>query len=163
MLLLAALIGIPAIPIFLIQTPLLLQICGVVMLAASAWLVFAVSTGRVSKRFLRFDPPGLTMGNARVELLMPWDEIVNVVEIEIHDNAAVGFDVADLNAIAVTPAALRAKQLGVLVKSQAYTGRHVVIMAAHFDVPAESLCAALINYAGNVAARDELVARPSLN
>jgi hypothetical protein len=139
-----------------------MRICGVVMLAASGWLAFAVLTGRIARRFLRFDPPGLTIGEAKYEFFIPWDAVTDVVEFELADNASVGITVMDPDAIEVTPAGMRAQVLHGLVNNFAMTGCHVAMMATHFNVPAESLAAAISNYARNPHARAELVAKPAL-
>jgi hypothetical protein len=162
MLLLAAGIAIPAIGLFVVPTPVYIRVCGAIMFAASGWLLFMVVSGRISRRFLRFDPPGLTVGEPGFEYFVPWDEIVHVGEFELVDNASVGFRVRDPEAIVVTPAGRRRKMLKGLANNEALSGRHVVFMAAHYNVPAEALCAAIRNYAQNPAARAELVPLPAL-
>jgi len=162
MLLLAALIAVPGVAIFLAPAPVLLRACGVVMLGASAWLLFMVARGRISRRFLRFDPPGLTVGESTYEYFVPWNVIDGVLEFELVDNASVGFRVLDFDAVVVTPADKLEKVLKSFANNAALSGSHVVFMASHFNVPAEALCAAIRNYAENPAARAELVPKPAL-
>lgn len=163
MLLLAAGIAVPGLGIFLIPTPIFIRVCAGIMLAASAWLTFIVLSGRIARRFLRFDPPGLTVGDHTCEYFVPWDAITNVAEFELVDNASVGFAVHDTDVIVVTPAEKRARVLKGLSNNLALSGRHVVFMSAHFNVPAEALCAAIRNYAENPDARAQLVPHPALN
>ena len=54
-LLIAALIAVPGVTIFFVEAPLIIRICGGIMLGASAFAVVGVLTGRFSRRFLRFD------------------------------------------------------------------------------------------------------------
>jgi len=162
MLLLAAGIGIPGITIFLVESPIYIYVCGGIMLAASAWLLFAVASGRIASRFIRFDPPGLTIGEWSYEYFIPWDEIVDVAEFEVVDNASVGFDVLNPDAILVKPESFRAAVLKGFANNKGLSDRCVVFMARHFAVPAEALAAALANYSSDRDARAELVARPAL-
>ncbi len=161
-LLLAALVAAPGIAIFLAPTPLVIRICGGVMLGGSALLVYLVVTGRISRRFLRFDPLGLTIGEPGHEFVVAWDGIVDLAEYELHRNAVVGFNIPNADAIVVTPESMRSRVLARLARNEAWSGRHVVIMAVHFGVPAESLCTAIGTYVRNREARAELVPKPAL-
>jgi hypothetical protein len=163
MLLLAAMIGIPGIAIFLVpDSPLLVRICAVIMLGSSAALILGVLTGRISRRFLRFDPTGITIGETKFEYMIPWDEIVDIAEFEMHDNAVVGFNILRTESIQVTPESARERVLKSLGSNLGIVNRHVMIMPFHFGAHAESLCAAIRNYAGNREARADLVTRPAL-
>jgi hypothetical protein len=159
---LAVLIAAPGIAIFLVPTPVYIRACGAVALGAGAWLLFMVFSGRIARRFLRFDPPGLTVGEPSHEYFVPWDVIDHVVEFELVDNASVGFRVRDFEAVTVSPPDKRDKLYKAFANNAALSGPHVVFMASHFNVPAEALCAAIRNYAENPAARFELVPRPGL-
>ena len=159
----AALIAIAVAPVFFVsRPPLLLILCAAVALGGSALLVIGVLSGRFSRRFLRFDPPGLTMGEGKYECLYLWDQIADLAEFEMHDNAAVGFNLVNPDNLLVKPDSARARAYKKMGSNAAFTGRHVVIMPMHFGVPAESLCAAIHNYASNPSARAELVAKPAL-
>lgn len=159
---LAGLIAVPGVAIFLMPAPLLIQVCGAIMLGASALLLFLVLTGRVARRFLRFDPLGLTIGETNYEYVIPWDVIDGLAEYEMHSNAVVGFDVGEPDAMLVRPESMRPRVLKTMGRNQAFGGRHVVIIALQFGVPAESLCAAIATYVTNREARSELVTKPSL-
>jgi hypothetical protein len=163
MLLLAAGVGAPGVAIFLVpDSPLLIRICGTIMLATSALLIAGVVSGFNSRRYLRFDPPGLTVGEPRFEYFIPWDDIVDIVEFEMHDNPCVGFDALRPEHIQVTPESARVRVLKSLDSNKGFVHRHVMIMPFHFGAHAESLCAAIRNYASNREARADLVARPAL-
>jgi hypothetical protein len=164
MLLLAAMIGLPGISfLFLDDLPLLIKICVAVLLGASVLLILGVVTGRVSRRYLRFDPPGLTLGDSRCEYFIPWDEIVDIAELEVHDNPVVGFDVFHSDSIQVTPESARIRVFKLMARNKGFIHRHVMIMPAQFAAQAESLCAAIRNYAQNPAARVELRRNPQLD
>ena len=164
MLLIAAGVGIPGVAIFLVQdSSLLIRICGGIMLAASALVIVGALSGFISRRFLRFDPPGLTIGEPRFEYVIPWDDIADIVEFEMHDNPCVGFDVLQPENIQVTPESARAGVLKSLANNKAIVNRHVMIMPFHFGAHAESLCGALRNYADNREARADLLAKPALS
>lgn len=156
----AALIAIAVGPfLFMPNPPVLGLVCVAVALGASALLVIGVVSGRFSKSFLRFDQPGLTIGEGKYECLFLWDQIVDLAEFELSDNACVGFNVVNPGAILVTPESARPLMHKKLAANQAHTGYLVSIMPMHFGVHAESLCAAIRNYAANPAARRELVAK----
>lgn len=161
-LLLATMIAMPGAAIFFVEAPLLIRICGSIMLGASAMLFVLVLSGRVSRRFLRFDPLGITFGEPGFEFTVPWDELSDIAECEMHDNPVVGFDVLQPELIQVTPESARARVDKLLSKNKRWVGRDVVIMPTHFAATAESLCAALLNYAGNRAARADLIPKPAL-
>jgi hypothetical protein len=162
-LMLAALIAVPCAGIlFLDDVPLLVQICAWVMFGAIVLLIVAVLTGRVARRFIRFDPQGLTLGGTKLEYQISWDDIADIVEFEMHDNPVVGFDVIRLEAIKVTPESARARVYKALGSNKGWMNRHVVIFPFHFATNAESLCAALKNYSTNREARAGLVKRPAL-
>jgi hypothetical protein len=162
MLLLAAMIAVPGATIFFVSAPPLIRACGWVMLGASALLLFLMLTGRVSRRFIRFDPLGITLGETKFEYTVPWDELAGIVEFEMYDNPAVGFDVLQPELVQVKPEAARPRVYKLLGQNKGFVDRHVVIMASHFAVTAEALCAALQNYAGDTQARAGLVRRPAL-
>ncbi len=160
---LAALIAIAVAPIFFLDdAPLLIIICAAIALAGSALLVIGVLSGRISSRFLRFDPPGLTVGEANYECLFLWDQIVDLAEFEMHDNAVVGFNVTNPHSLLVKPDSARAKAYKMLARNEAFSGRHVVIMPMHFGIHAGSLCAAIRNYMANPDSRKELVEKPAI-
>jgi hypothetical protein len=160
----AALIAIAVMPVFFVNDPpLLLTICAAVALGGSALVLFFVLSGRVSRRFLRFDPPGLTLGDGRHECLYLWDQIVDLAEFEMHDNAAVGFNLVNPEALLVKPESARARAFKTMSRNAGFTGLQVVIMPMHFGVSAEALCAAVRNYVANPEARRELVARPAIS
>jgi hypothetical protein len=162
MLLLALGIGVPGGVVFLVPSPLLIRICGVVMLGAAAWLLFGVVTGRFARRFLRFDPLGLTVGEFKHEYVVPWNAIADVREFEMVDNASVGIALADPGVLLVTPPDRIDAVLKGFANNRGMTGFDIVLMAAHFNVPAEALCAAIRNYSQNPEARAELIAKPAL-
>jgi len=162
MLLLAAMIAIPGVTIFFVEAPLLIRVCGWVMVGASALLLFMVLTGRVSRRFIRFDPLGLTLGETKFEYTVPWDELADLGEFEMHDNPVVGFDVLEPGLIQVAPESARPRVHKLLGKNKAWMGRDVIIMVGHFATSAEALSAALRHYAGDRQARAGLVRRPAL-
>ena len=159
----AALIAVAVLPIFFVNDPpLLMIICAAVALGGAALVVIGVLSGRFGRRFLRFDPPGLTMGEGKYECLYLWDQIVDLAEFEMHDNAMVGFNLVNPEALLVKPESARARAYKKMGSNAAFTGRHVVIMPMHFGVHAESLCAAIHNYTSNPDARTELIAKPAL-
>jgi hypothetical protein len=159
----AALIAIAVAPVFFVNDPpLLLTLCAVVALGGSALVLFFVVSGRFSRRFLRFDPPGLTLGDGQHECLYLWDHIVDLDEFEMQDNAAVGFNLVNPDALLVKPETARAQVYKTMGRNAGFTGRHVVIMPMHFGVSAEALCAAIRNYMANPEARRELVAKPAI-
>jgi hypothetical protein len=159
---LAAMIGIPGVTSFFVEAPLLIRICGWIMVGAAALLLFLVLTGRVSRRFIRFDPLGVTLGEPKFEYTVPWDELDDIEEFEMYDNAVVGFVVRDPGLIQVAPEGAHDRVYKLLGKNEGWTGRHVIIMVGQFAITAEALCAALRNYAGNAQARADLVRRPQL-
>ena len=160
---LAALIAIAVAPVFIVDDPpLLLIICATAALGGSALLVSGVVSGRFSRRFLRFDPPGLTLGEADYECLFLWDQIVDLAEFEMHDNAVVGFNVMNLDTLLVKPESARARVYKKLASNSAFSGCQVVIMPMHFGAHAESLCAAIRNYVTHCEARGELVVKPAI-
>jgi hypothetical protein len=160
---LAALIALPGIAIFLTPaTPPFIRVLGGIILAASVALLAVVLSGRFARRFLRFDPLGLTVGEVGFEFVVPWDEITDIVEFEMHDNAMVGFDIRDPDSVLVTPESARERLCKLLGRNRGFGGRHVVIMPMHFAATGEALAGALRNYAENSHARRELVPRPAL-
>jgi hypothetical protein len=157
--LLAISVGFVTLTIFLVEAPLLIRICGAVMVGASALLLVMVLTGRVSRRFIRFDPLGITLGETKFEYTVPWDQLTDIDEFEMHDNAVVGFDVSQPEYILVTPDSARDGLYKLLGRNKAWGSREVVIMPSQFATSAEALCAALRTYAGNHEARAGLAPR----
>lgn len=162
MLLLAGLVAVPGIAIFITPAPLLIRLCGGVMLAASAWLIFAVLTGRIARVFLRFDPLGLTFGYGSDEVLVPWNAVVDVSEFDIADNACVGVTISDFAALLVKPEERREQILRAYMRHFSLSGGRFVLMAAHFNVPAENLAGAIRHYAQDASARADLVPHRAL-
>src|SRR5882672_258252 len=128
MLLLAALIAVPGATIFFVDAPLMIRVCGWIMVGASALLAILVLTGRVSRRFIRFDPLGLTLGETKFEYTVPWDELAGIVEFEMYDNPVVGFDVLQQELIQVTPESARPRVYQLLGNNKGLVDRHMVIM-----------------------------------
>jgi hypothetical protein len=162
-LLLAVLIAAPGAAILLFSdAPLVVRICGWLMVISSGGLVVLVLTGRVSRLFIRFDPLGLTLGQPGFEYVVPWDELADITEFAMHDNPMVGFDVLRPEAILVTPESARARLEKLLARNQTFSGRQVVIMPTQFATSAELLCTALRTYSANRESRAGLVRRPAL-
>ena len=151
------------VPFLIPQAPLLVFVAGVLAFGFVAVALFLVVTGRLSRRFIRFDPPGLTINEVKYEYLVPWDAIARIGELELFNHASVGIAVTDPDAIQVTPESARAAVLTGLANNRGLSGFDVVIMALHYDVPAEALGAAIHNYARNADARGELVAKPAIS
>lgn len=162
-LLLAVLVAAPGIAIlYFSDAPMLVRICGWVMVISAAALVVLILSGRFSRLFIRFDPLGLTVGQSSFEYVVPWDELTDIDEFEMHNNPMVGFDVRQEELILVTPESARVKLDKLLARNKMFSGRQVVIVPMHFATNAELLCAALRNYSANRAARADLVRRPAL-
>jgi len=162
-LLLAVLVALPGTAIFFVgDAPIVIRVCGWIMVGTAVALVMLVLSGRVSRTFIRFDPLGLTLGQPKFEYVVPWDELADITEFEMHDNPVVGFDVLRPEAILVTPESARPRIDKLLARNLAFTGREVVIMPLNFATSAELLCAALRNYSTNREARADLVRRPAL-
>jgi len=162
MLLLAGLVGAPGLTVFFVEAPVMIRVCGWIMVGAAASLLFLVLTGRVSRRFIRFDPLGFTLGAAKFEYTVPWDLVADLAEFELHSNSCVGFNVLQPESVLVVPESARPRVSKLLGKNAAYMGRDVVIMAAHFAISAEALVSALRTYAENPQARAGLVPLPAL-
>jgi hypothetical protein len=144
------------------KVPLHVQICGGVFLVAGAAALLAANTGVVSRRFLRFDPEGITLGEWRYSIQTGWDNVTNVAEFEYANNDCVGFDVVDPDLVRVTPEGRHAKWMKGAGNNAALMGRQVIIMPAHFAVDAAPLAMALARYALDARARAELKPRPAL-
>ncbi|HEU5137531.1 MAG TPA: STM3941 family protein [Steroidobacteraceae bacterium] len=162
-LMLAVLIAAPGAAILLYgDAPLVIRICGWSMVVLAAGLVMLVLSGRFSRLFIRFDPLGITLGQSSFEYVVPWDELTDIHEFEMHDNPVVGFDVRQPELMRVTPESARPRLYKLMARNKTFSGRDVVIMPMHFATSAELLCAALRNYSANRDARAQLVRRPAL-
>lgn len=150
-------------PFLIPDAPLLARIAGGVALGLGGWSLYALLTGRFTRRFLRFDPLGLTINEVKYEYTVPWDAMMNVDEFDLYRNACVGITVSDPDALLFRPESMKAKVLKGFANNRALSGRDIVVMAVHYNVPAESLCGAIRNYAQDAAARADLVPKPALD
>jgi hypothetical protein len=166
--------------------PLLLQACGAVMGVAGIVLLGAVLTGQVGRRFIRFDPDGLTMNQGNVQYQVAWNSIVDLAEYQVADLPFVGFNIAGLEesvgmwaggaSAPMTPTGHRAASPGLRVTppdqeqrvlkrlrtSLRRESRHVVICPLHFGLDSGVLAAAIATYLADPSARAALAARPAL-
>jgi hypothetical protein len=124
--------------------------------------ILAAASGVLARRFLRFDPLGLTLGEWRYAYRIDWDNISNLVEFEYASNDCVGFEVIDAERLTVTPESRRSHWIRHAGNNAKLLGPHVVIMTAHFGVDPASLAAAIARYVTDVRARAELTPRPAL-
>jgi uncharacterized membrane protein YjgN (DUF898 family) len=102
------------------------------------------------RRWIRFDPDGLVFGEPRLEFEIPWDSLIRIQEVIIHDSPLVLLYVDNLGSIKVRPASAaanlrrRIQRMGLAISPSSY------------GVDVMPLLLALERYARNPEARKEL-------
>jgi len=143
-------------------------VCAGVMGATGFGLLAAVAGGRFGRRFLRFDPAGLTLGEHAVEYQVARNSIADVAEYRRVDISFIGFNIADLDeeagvstgqaqslpvpadrpflppGLRVTPVARASKLLQRLCANCRREGRHVVICPLHLGLDSGALAGTVI-------------------
>src|SRR5262245_33055328 len=77
------------------NAPNLILAGGGLFVVAGIAAAVAVVSGVFARRFLRFDPEGITIGEWRYSYQVDWDNIANLAEFEYASNDCVGFQVID--------------------------------------------------------------------
>jgi hypothetical protein len=116
--------------------------------AAGAVLLILVLFRIVPHGLLQFDPEGLTIGERNWRVLLPWTEIT-----EYQTNAALLIDVADFDALVVTPESAREKAMRRLGRNIGWIGTPFMIMPAQYGIPLPALAQAISRYARDKTAR----------
>lgn len=138
------------------SAPFVVKLCIFVMIAAGALLLLALLTGLLPVGFLQFDPHGLTIGERRHVLTLPWDSIAAVAPGEVHDNPVLLLWVRDLDTILVRPPAARPRVTAGLRSSLSWFGAHLMIHTWQYGIELPFLVKAIERYAGDPSAREGL-------
>jgi hypothetical protein len=167
--------------------PALARVCAAVVGVAAIWLLGAIATGHIGRRFIQFDPAGLTVSEGSFQYQVAWDSILDLAEYEFADNPVVGFNIAGLeeamamqtekarrastpmvngfvpSGVHVTPAERSLKAMKRLVSNRRSLRRHVAIIPMHFGLDSGVLAAAIATYLLDPSARASLARQPALS
>ncbi len=135
--------------------------CALFMALAGSALLVGLATGRLSKAYLQFDPPGLSFGDAGGRAVIPWDAIERVARGELSNNPVVFLSV-DRDSVVAEPSSYLGKVQRRMASSRSWTGADFVIMSSTYGIDATVLVAALTRYMTSPESRQELRARPRL-
>lgn len=124
----------------------------------------AMGLGYTWRSSLRFEAEALWVSTGRLSYPVPWDSIVAVDLAELHEQPVVRITVADADALlaAVLPAAAAGRLARMIGWSRGLYGADVVVMPRAYGIDEAVLLRAIARYAGEPAARAELVERAAL-
>jgi hypothetical protein len=137
----------------LVAPPIVAALGAIAALAGLA--MFALWALGFMRQYLRFDPEGLTLGKPRYEFQVPWDSVVAIRTIEIHENPFVMLSVGELSALKVTPPSAARKVYKRVLREG------IIIPPYHYGMESDPLLALLERYVRDPAARAELAPKPA--
>jgi len=153
----------PGLSVFFYEnTPIWVLLAGGTFLLAGAGMMATAASGVLARRYLRFDPEGLTLGEWSYSFRVDWDNFADLAEFEYASNDCIGFNIVDPERVRVLPETRRPRFIKRAGRNAGWLGRDVVLMPTHFAVDAASLALALARYASDASARAELTPRPAL-
>ena len=144
------------------QTPTWVMLAGGTFVVAGVAFMVAAASGVLARRYLRFDPEGLTLGEWSYSFRVDWDNLADLAEFEYASNDCVGFNIVDPERVTVMPETRRPRFIKRAGRNAGWLGRDVILMPTHFAVDSASLALALARYASDASARAELTPRPAL-
>ncbi len=144
------------------DTPTWVLLAGSTFLLAGVGMMAMAASGVLARRFLRFDPEGLTLGEWSYSFRVDWDNVADLAEFEYASNDCVGFNIVQPERVTVTPETRRPRFIKRAGRNAGWLGRDVILMPTHFAVDSASLALALARYASDASARPELIAHPAL-
>lgn len=142
-----------AVTIFIAPWPWVAKACAAVMGAAGLCLLGAIATGLLRRRFVQFDPAGLTVGTIGFEYLITWDNILSVTTFEYVGNLFVGIDIERPVDVAVTPAARTQRALRQFDRTRRSMGIEVALLPMHFGLEPAVLAAAIATHLADARSR----------
>lgn len=140
------------------RTPLLMRGIGAFIALVGLAFIVARVTGVYRRQYLRFEPAGLVLGQRRFSFRVPWDSIADIAAGEYFSNPIVLIRLADSATIDVDPPSARVKLAKELLNTCALMDADLAIMPLLYGLDSPPLLAALLRYAGEPNARQELAA-----
>jgi hypothetical protein len=101
-----------------VDTPLYIRILGAFVAVVGIVLLALILLRVLSRRFLRFEPEALIIGEPTYQLRIEWDDVADVFELEYADNPFVALCVAGLDRVEVTPASRRDRAMRACMNNQ---------------------------------------------
>jgi len=138
------------------EYPQLFRLMGAFIALVGLVLLAMIFLGLLSRRFIRFEPQALLLGEKTYRYQIEWDDIAAIVELEYANNPFVALRVADLERIRVEPAQRRSHLLRDITRNNDWFNADIVLNAHMFGIDAPVLAAALARYANDREARQEL-------
>jgi hypothetical protein len=138
--------------------PALFRALGALIALVGAALIGLRLSGLLRRQFLRFEPRGIVIGQRSFEFRLDWDNIRGIGTAELADNPMILLTAHAVTDIEVTPSRARSR-LYRSVRQNQWLGADVVIMPWLFGLEMAPLLAALVRYARDPAARQELAPR----
>lgn len=127
--------------------------------AVGAAVLIGVASGRIASGFLQFDPSGLTVANRTARVAIPWHNVADVSEAELHGNPVLLIALRDPTDIRVDPPEASPKVYKAVSRTQAMYGSHFAVMTSYYGINLEVLAAAIRRYANDPTARAQLGSR----
>jgi hypothetical protein len=135
--------------------------CALFVALGGSVLLVGLATGRLSRNYLQFDPPGMSFGYFGGKATIPWAAIESVSRGEIYDNPAVFLRV-DRSAVFAEPSSYLARVHKRMDSSRSWMGADFVVMSSTYGVDATVLVAAMTRYVTSPESREELRPSPRL-
>lgn len=112
------------------------------MIAGAVGLIL-VATGVLGVGGLRLSNAGLTVHTKQHSMLVPWSAIHTLQVVEYHNNRGVALQLESTALVQVTPPERMAKVQRSIERNRHYTGCHVLILSARYELDADSLARAI--------------------
>jgi hypothetical protein len=136
--------------------PSLFRWLAVFVALVGAGLLFGVFIGRLPAGFMQFDPDALTLGQRGWHARIPWSEIAEIAEGEIHGNPTLFLWLRNIHAVDVQPPSAQVRAEKRMLSSMTWLGAHFAIMASQYGIDLPVLAAAVRCYVADPTARAEL-------
>lgn len=125
-------------------------------------LVTLIALRKIPVGFIRFDYEGFTIGKKRWNVILPWDEILEVQAGDYSGNSALFLWIKSFDRIKTVPNEFRKSAVDEMRANEKWIGSHFIIVTENYNLSAPMVAEALERYILTPAAREELKERVSL-
>lgn len=136
--------------------PALFRWLSLAVAAAGVAVLGAIALGRLPSGFLQFDPDGLTVADRTARVAIPWQNVMETGEAELHGNPMLLIVLADMAGIRIDPPDATPRVYKTMAQTQAMYGSHFAIMTSYYGIDLPVLAAAVRRYAGDPGSRAQL-------
>ncbi len=121
--------------------------------AAGCAVLAAVALRRIGSGFIQFDQDVLTVANRTAHVAIPWHNIAEVLEGELHGNPLLLIALGDPTDIRIEPQGAAQKVCKSISRTQEMYGSQFAILTSYYGIELSVLAAAIRRYARDPHAR----------